>query len=204
MKQGFLGLTLALLGSATTVAAADYADPTWPCIQRKVENLSAGLMWSLPQPEVPFPVDAAVALEIAILADTLSLRRIPAEELQPLIDEFAARHDGDPALLGQVFTAVFEPLNKRRGRIIDGIGDFSLGQIALSEKIDAARVEMSAQMAKTEPDFDKVDALEEQLDWDQVIFTDRQRSIEYLCETPVIIERRLFEIARMLQQAAKT
>ena len=204
MKQGFLGLTLALLGSATTVAAADYADPTWPCIQRKVENLSAGLMWSLPQPEVPFPVDAAVALEIAILADTLSLRRIPAEELQSLIDEFAARHDGDPALLGQVFTAVFEPLNKRRGRIIDGIGDFSLGQIALSEKIDAARVEMSAQMAKTEPDFDKVDALEEQLDWDQVIFTDRQRSIEYLCETPVIIERRLFEIARMLQQAAKT
>ncbi len=204
MKQGFLGLTLALLGSATTVAAADYADPTWPCIQRKVENLSAGLMWSLPQPEVPFPVDAAVGLEIAILADTLSLRRIPAEELQPLIDEFAARHDGDPALLGQVFTAVFEPLNKRRGRIIDGIGDFSLGQIALSEKIDAARVEMSAQMAKTEPDFDKVDALEEQLDWDQVIFSDRQRSIEYLCETPVIIERRLFEIARMLQQAAKT
>jgi hypothetical protein len=63
---------------------------------------------------------------------------------------------------------------------------------------------MSGEMAKPEPDFDKVDDLEEQLDWDQVIFSDRQRSIEYLCETPVIIERRLFEIARMLQQAAKT
>jgi hypothetical protein len=204
MKQGFLGLTLAVLWSATMVGAADYADPTWPCIQRKVENLSAGLMWSLPQRETAVSVDAAVAQEITTLADTLSLRRIPVEELQLLIDEFATRHDGDPALLGQVFTAVFEPLNNRRGRIISGIGDFSLGQIALAQKIDAARVEMTAQMAKAEPDFDKVDAIEEQLDWDQVIFTDRQRSIEYLCETPVIIERRLFEIARMLQQAAKT
>ena len=55
-------------------------------------------------------------------------------------------------------------------------------------------------MAKSEPDYDRVDALEEQLDWDQIIYTDRQRSIQYICETPVLLERRLFGIAQMLQQ----
>ncbi len=57
-------------------------------------------------------------------------------------------------------------------------------------------------MAEEDPDYDRVDALEEQLDWDQRIYNDRQRSITYLCETPTLLERRLFVIAQMLQQAA--
>ena len=28
--------------------AADFSDPDWPCIQRKVPNLSVGQMWSGP------------------------------------------------------------------------------------------------------------------------------------------------------------
>ena len=41
------------------------------------------------------------------------------------------------------------------------------------------------------------------VDWDQVIFSDRQQSIVYLCETPQLIEKRLFAIARMLQDGAE-
>ena len=89
-------------------------------------------------------------------------------------------------------------------RIIGGIADFSLGQIALAEKIDATRMEMDTALAADDPDYDRIDALEEQLDWDQVIFTDRQKSITYLCETPQLIEKRLFAIARMLQEVANS
>ena len=199
MKRLKTGLqALVFLCLATPVAAADFADPTWPCIQRKVARLSVGLMWPVPiDPE--FEPSAELRPEIDALAESLSLRRIDLTELEPDVAAFAQRVDGDPQLLGLVFAEVFNALSNRRTRIIEGIEDFSLGQIALSEKIDMARVEMDAIMAKAEPDFDRVDQLEEQLDWDQVIYSDRQKSITYLCETPVLLEKRLFEVARMLQ-----
>jgi hypothetical protein len=194
-----MALTVALLAVATPGAAADFSDPTWPCIQRKVESLSAGLMWSVPADPAAVPDDPELRAEIRELAGALALRRVALEDLRPQVEAFAKRHDGDPDILGAVFLAVFDSLNTRRTRIINGIGDFSLGQIDLAEKIKVARDEMDVEMARAEPDFDRVDALEEQLDWDQVIYTDRQTSIQYLCETPVIIEKRLFAIAQMMQ-----
>ena len=198
-RPAFLVLCLA----ATPGAAADFSDPTWPCIQRKVENLSLGLMWPLPVDPTLTEGDAALERDVAELAETLILRRIPLEDLQGQVDSFAATYEGDADRLGLVFARAFDTISKRRTRIIKGIGDFSLGQIALAEKIDVARAEIDTLMAASEPDFDRVDALEEQIDWDQVIHTDRQRSITYLCETPTLLERRLFGIAQMLQQAIR-
>ena len=184
---------------AGPAGAADFSDPTWPCVQRKVGELSAGLMWPIPLDAEFSPRDDAVARDISDLAETLALRRVELESVSGDVEAFAERHGGDASILGNVFSQAFDSLNKRRTRIIRGIEDFSLGQIALAEKIDAMRVEMDTEMDAAEPDFDKVDALEEKLDWDQVIYSDRQRSIQYLCETPVILERRLFGIAQMLQ-----
>lgn len=191
---------IAALVAAAPASAADFADPTWPCVQRKVETLSLGLMWAIPPDEAAAPLAEEALLEASALADTLALRRIKLEDIRPQIEAFATAHQGDPRILGAVFARVFDQLSKRRGRIISGIGDFSLGQIALSEKIDATRVEMTTALDAEKPDFDRIDVLEEQLDWDQIIYTDRQRSITYLCETPVLLERRLFEIAQILQQ----
>lgn len=181
---------------ASPAAAADYSDPTWPCIQRKVERLSVGLMWAHPVAEDR--AEGELAREIDELAGALSLRRVEVEDLRPQVEEFAAKHSGDPDILGRVFKQAFNSLDARRTRIMGGIADFSQSQIALSEQIDATRLEMDTLMAKDEPDFDRVDTLEEKLDWDQVIYSDRQRSITYLCETPQLIERRLFSIAQLL------
>ncbi|ETA53580.1 hypothetical protein [Ponticoccus alexandrii] len=195
-------LVIAAFLGAAPGWAADYSDPTWPCVQRKVERLSVGLMWPQPIPETA-PEDASVRRDIHDLATRLAVRRIPVEEIRADVAGFAESHQGDPALLGLVFDDVFGSLSGRRTQIISGIGKFSLSQIALSERIEAARKEMDAEMAKDEPDFDRVDALEEQLDWDQTIYSDRQQSITYLCETPVLLEKRLFEIAQMLQAEAQ-
>lgn len=190
---------LVAMSVPSLAGAADFSDPTWPCVQRKVESLSLGLMWPIPLAEVA-PTDPALKKDIAELADTLALRRIELEELGPPVEEFATQHDGDGEVLGRVFEQVFNSLSQRRTRIINGIGEFSLGQIALSEKIDALRVEMDTQMAADAPNYDRVDEIEEQLDWDQVIYTDRQQSITYLCETPVLLEKRLYALAQMLSQ----
>lgn len=198
-----LALCLALLVPVTSASAADYSDPTWPCIQRKVESLSPGLMWAFPLDPASVETTAAQQADIAELAGYLSLRRVPLEDLEPRVAAFAETYGGDPEMLGLVFYEVFGSLSKRRSRIITGIGDFSLSQIALAEQIDLNRAAMDAQMAKAAPDFDAVDALEEQLDWDQLIYTDRQRNIVYLCETPTLLERRLFGIAQMLQRVVE-
>ncbi len=195
-------LILAIVTATMAVPAhaADFSDPTWPCIQRKVENLSLGLMWPTPVDPAALGDDETLRGDIYDLADALALRRVELEDLRPQVEQFAQKYQGQQAILGLVFERVFSGLSKRRGRIITGIGDFSLSQIALAKQIDTARAEMDSQLSKAEPDYDKVDALEEQIDWDQVIHSDRQRSITYLCETPQIIERRLFAIAQLLQQ----
>lgn len=198
-KAFIVSVTLAAI--AAPVQAADYSDPTWPCVQRKVESLSLGLMWPFPPGDAE--PDATLEKDALDLADALALRRVNLDDIRPQVDAFAATYEGDPAALTLVFQRVFDRLSKRRSRIISGIGKFSLSQIALAEQIDLARVEMDKTMAMAEPDFDKVDKLEERIDWDQIIHSDRQRSITYLCETPQLLERRLFSIAQMLQQVAQ-
>ena len=179
--------------------AADFSDPTWPCIQRKVENLSVGLMW----PHPVEPVDLALETRQAVdgLVSRLVLRRLPVEDLAPAVAAFAKEHGHQPALLGHVFSRAFDKLSGTRRKLISGIGEYSLKQIALAEKIDAKRASMDELMAADSPDFDQVDALEEQLDWDERIYTDRARSLTYVCESPVLIEKRLYTIAQLLQTA---
>ncbi|SFR00109.1 hypothetical protein [Poseidonocella sedimentorum] len=186
-------------GLVLPAAAADFSDPTWPCIQRKVERLSPGLMWPAPLEEVTLAPEVESAVED--LVARLALRRTEVEDLQPIVSDFTRENGADPALLGEVFSRVFTRMARTRSAIIKGIEDYSLQQIALAEKIDAARTEMTALMQADAPDFDKVDALEEQVDWDERIFIDRQRSLTYVCETPVLLEKRLYAIAQLLQDA---
>ena len=35
--------------------------------------------------------------------------------------------------------------------------------------------------------------------WDKRIFDERNQALHYVCETPVLLEQRLFEIARRIQ-----
>lgn len=187
--------SLVWLTLSMPLLAADFSDPTWPCIQRKVERLSPGLMWPGPLE----PSNAKLTRDASDLADLLSLRRLELDQVEQNVVAFSNAHSGDPEVLGQVFNSVFQTLSSRRTMIIRGIERFSISQIALSQKIDRARVEMASEMARDAPDYDKVDALEEQLDWDQLIYSDRQKSITYLCETPTLLEKRLFGVAQLLQ-----
>lgn len=199
-KLGTLVLCAAL-GLGGTVQGADYSDPSWPCIQRKVESLSVGLMWPYPVADTERASD--VQADIDELASLFALRRLKLEEIEPALAAFTAKHGRNPDLLGAVFVDAFDRLSATRKVIIKGISDYSFSQIALAEKIDAARTEMTELMAAEKPDFDKVDALEAQADWDERIYTDRAKSLTYVCETPVLLEKRIYAIAQMLLAVAE-
>jgi hypothetical protein len=170
-------------------------DPDWPCIQRKQPHLSVGQLWPGPPMD-----DAATKLatreDIAALARVLEQRRLPMEEAEEQIAAFAK--DADQAELMALFLAVFTRIEAYRSQIISGIARYSKKQIALTAQIEARRAEMARLEAEATPDFDKIDAEEEKLDWDTRIFTDRQQQLTYVCETPVILEQRVFALAKAI------
>ena len=80
--------------------------------------------------------------------------------------------------------------------MLAGITRYARNQEALDDRIEALRHEFTALQAAQDKDFDRMDAVETELDWSTRIFQDRQQSLTYVCETPVILEQRAFAIGK--------
>lgn len=188
-----LAAALALPASAD---AANFDDPEWPCIQRRVETLSIGQMWPGPFPDN----DWRSVEELQTLGPALAQRRVSLEEVEAravayvetLPEAERAEH------LALLFTAVLEQINTQRSQLIAGIGRYARRQAALAERVDQRRAEVVALMDAEEKDFDRIDELEEALDWDVRIFRERAQSLSYVCEAPTLLEQRAFAIGRIL------
>jgi hypothetical protein len=186
--------------TASAARAADFSDPTWPCVQRKVPNLSWGMMWT------GMPIDDSLGdwradPAVAELAPVLAVRRTPMEEAERLIADFAGRlsEEAAPERLALLFKGVFGLIDAERSKIVGGIGRYAQKQIALSEEIDAMRAELAELEAVEDPSFDQQDRMEELQDkilWSTRIYDERQQSLTYVCESPVLMEKRVFALAR--------
>ncbi len=116
------GCALLLYGlTCGSALAADPQDPDWPCIQRKVPEISAGMMWAGPQVDEK-DRSWRESPPIAELAHRLAQRRMPVEQTTREIDTFAAglREDRD-ARLTLLFTGLLQIINAERNDIIAGI-----------------------------------------------------------------------------------
>ena len=188
-----------LAGLGGPVPAQEPNDPDWPCIQRKVEHLSIGVMWPTPLPEeaAPLPED------LEVVAAQLALRRVSEEQAKDLIDGVAARHpDFGPDDYGRLFQATFDHIDRQRSDIVAGIGRYARSQARLAAEVDQLETEMARLEAAEEPDFDRMDEVEAELDWRVRIFNDRNKALTYVCESPVLLEQRAYAIAQMLLAAA--
>jgi hypothetical protein len=184
------GIVLAPLA----VTAQPVEDPKWPCVQRKVAELSVGLMWPH-----PIEADGPATEDEEDLIETLSLRRVTLEEAEARVAGYVARHpDTSENDLGQIFQGVFDHLARDRRRIVAGIERYADNQHELSARIDARRAAFHEAEQADPPDYDRLDELEAAIDWDERIFKDRAQSLTYVCETPVLLEQRLYGIAQML------
>jgi hypothetical protein len=175
-------------------------DPDWPCVQPKVATLGYGQMWAGP------PLDDAMkswrgdeARED--LVALLVARRTPIEQAKAAIADYAAKAGADAnQKLTLLFAGVFDEINDQRSRVVTGIERFARKQRALSDRIKTESIrisqtqrDMAAQMS---PDGQKD---QETLDWDTRIYDERSQSLTYVCETPVILEQRAFDLAREIQ-----
>lgn len=189
--RGPLLLCIALLSAPAGAMAASSQDPDWPCIQRLVPRIAAAQVWAGPEPTA-WQGD----LEVDRLAAKLAARATPIGETEKLVEDFveaqpkAEANDKLTALMGRTL----EIINRDRASIIAGIKRFSLRQRALAERIRETRASLKETAASAALSTD----MAEQLSWDLRIFDEREKSMTYLCEQPVLLEQRAFALGRTL------
>lgn len=178
------------------------ADPDWPCVQVKTASFALASVWPGP------PLDLAAQAwrddpEAARLVTLMSQRRTPTQAVETAISDFAARggEQGKQRLLA-AFAAAFGELTAQRAQIIEGLVRFGRKQREVADRIrqenEALQREAGAgrQIVGSEPS----EAMK-RLQWDIRLFEERRRSVNYVCETPALIERRIGVIARGVAQA---
>ena len=185
---------IAVLAAGPAVAAGP-PDPDWPCIQRRQPQLSLGQVWSGPAPDAGIEALAA-SDEVQRIARVIALRRTALPEAERLITEFAAGHGADAQ--AALFLAAFGHIQAARDRVMSGITRYAHKQEALDAHIQDRRREMERLNVAADKDFDAIDKVEEDIDWSTRIFQDRQQSLSYVCETPVILEQRAFALGRAI------
>ena len=187
--------------------ALDPRYPDWPCQQLKVPGISIASVWAGP------PIDTTDTKPIdaneAELVSRLAARRTPMEDARQLIADYVVGTDAEKQERAKtLFAALYTTLNSQRDQVMNGIERFSHKQKAMAENIRAETQKMRELQDKAQEkatvDQAQSDELANQLTWQTRIFEDRRKSISYVCDVPVLIEKRLFDLGRALQDALNT
>jgi hypothetical protein len=105
-----------------------------------------------------------------------------------------------PELLA-LLAGLVETINAERAEVIAGIERFGRGQKQLAAALRDESSKLDAMRADTKADPAKLTELTDQLVWNLRIFDERQKSLRFVCEVPVLIEQRLFALSRAIQNA---
>jgi hypothetical protein len=190
---------LIILAAPVQTFAADPRFPDWPCVQVKVPELSVAAIWTGPA------IDDVRGKwqedpKLAELVTRLAARRTPLEEAEKLVAELLAAPADREAKGKLLFAGLFATLSRERSEVMDGIERFSRKQKGVVDKIRSKAAELH-RLQDTHAEPSKVDDLSNQLDWDIRVYEEEKNNVGYVCEVPQLIERRLFALSRMIQQA---
>jgi hypothetical protein len=181
--------------------AADPRFPDWPCVQIKVPQLSVAAVWAGP------PIDDAERAweqdpAVRELAARLAARRTPLEDAQKAISDFiTGSADEREQKAKLLFAGLFNTLDRERSAVMNGIERFSRQQKEFVAKIRAETTELRNLQDSADHDAVRTDELATRVEWDTRIFEERKKTIGYVCEVPVLIEQRLFALARTIQES---
>jgi hypothetical protein len=196
-------IAIALMFAALAPAAVNAAGgtPDWPCVQRKVADVSAGQIWQ--KGEIPQAAkDLARDKRILEVVDVVAARRTPLEEVEKRIAEFAAAAGSERNLkLQALFVALLDRMNGERGQVISGIERYGRHQIELAERLRGEQAALDKLRADPTADQSALQDAQDQLLWDARIFDDRKASLMTVCEVPVLIEQRLGAVTRLIEKA---
>ncbi|WJH41178.1 hypothetical protein N7E02_12000 [Aliirhizobium terrae] len=101
-------------------------DPDWPCIQRKVPELSLGQIWTGP----PLPAEAADWENDEVLSEMveeLAARRMPLAEAQERLKAYRDSLPPEQRSLraAMLIQGLFDKMNGERSHVISGIARYA-------------------------------------------------------------------------------
>ena len=207
-----LALSVAPAGAAEDQPAPAKSDERseWPCIARKVVEISPAQIWD--GPSLEGTDNWRNDEDIRKLSEYVLARRIPVEDAEAAIKKYAdgiseAERDTRLTLL---FAAVLSRTNDERKIVISGIERFHKRQMARAKEIEAEGKALPKQgealpTAPIEADtVDKLTPEEEKYKWEVKIFQERQQAMPIACEIPGLIEERAGAVARAIRANMKS
>ena len=184
---------------AQSAFALDPRYPDWPCQQLKVPGIAIASVWNGPSIEIgdgTKPTDP----KQAELVSRLAARRTPIEDARKLIDDYIVGTSAEKQEKAKtLFVALYSTLNSQRDEIMNGIERFSRKQKAAADDIREAAQKLREMQDKPNADPAQNEELASRLAWQTRIFEDRRKSTSYVCDVPVLIEKRLFDLSGAIQ-----
>jgi hypothetical protein len=194
------GAMVAMAACLTQPAfALDPRYPDWPCRQLKVPGISIASVWTGPSIEAIDNTKPTDPKE-ADLVSRLAARRTPMEDARILIAGFVVGTDQEKQEKAKtLFAALYSTLNAQRDEVMSGIERLSRKQKAMAEQIREETQKMREMQDTPNADQTQSNVLASQLAWQTRIFEDRRKSTAYVCDVPVLIEKRLFDLGKAIQ-----
>jgi hypothetical protein len=186
-----------MLPALSLSAAAVQYDPSWPCQQRKVPELSLGQFWNgpdLPKSAADWEKDSGVSA----LVEEVAQRRVPLEEANKKIVDFAASlaPDKKQDRMMMVVQGLFDHMGRERSDVMSGISHYAHSQADLAAYVRKESSELDAFRAKPDADPDELVRRTDKLNMDIRTFEERSKSLTYVCEVPTVIEQRLYQLMK--------
>jgi hypothetical protein len=199
-KRGWChGIVVAMAACwAQSSLALDPRYPDWPCQQLKVPGIAVASVWNGPSIDGvdTKPSDAKEADLVARLA----ARRTAMDDAKKLIADYLVGSDAEKQQKAKtLFAALYSTLNAQRDEVMSGIERFSRKQKSAAEGIREQAQKLRDMQDKPNADQTQTEDLASQLAWQTRIFEDRRKSTSYVCEVPVQIEKRLFDLGSAIQ-----
>jgi len=83
---------------------------------------------------------------------------------------------------------------------MNGIERFTRQHAAFANRIRDEIAELR-RMRDADANAREIDELANRIDWDTRIFEERRKTVRYACEVPILVEQRLFALARTIQES---
>ena len=191
----------AAIASLGTAFAADPRFPDWPCNQVKVPEISVAAVWAGPSID-----DVGNAWEddatIKDLVARLAARRTPLDDAKKAISDLVTGTEAERQKKAKlIFAGLFKTLNQERSEVMQGIERYFRKQREFSDQIRSKILQLRELQDRPDPDQSRIDELTNRVEWDTRIFEERRKTMNFVCEVPVLIEQRLFALARAIQQS---
>ena len=191
----------AVVSWAQPSRALDPRYPDWPCQQLKVPEISIASVWNGPTIDSIDAIKPTDPKETELVA-RLAARRTPMDDAKKLIADFIVGSKEEKLEKAKtLFAGLYSTLNAQRDEVMDGIERFSRKQKEMASNVRDEAQKLRAMQDKTNGDQAQNEELANRLAWETRIFEDRQKATSYVCDVPVQLEKRLFDLSSAIQGA---